>query len=383
MPTVALVGFSLSTAASTTVYPPIQATASLTLSGWAGQLKSYSGSGVVLAIQPKTYRFRASGHSGDPVNGVIGTLTTPYSYYIRCGGKADGTISDLTLNSSGTATQQALVQVALSGYSYTISGTADWTGRVQLILSGKYPHSIIGGAQIVGALSGYTKVVSGTRDAVAQVQAKLHAATLNAHGYADAHAEVVGILPALRGVPSAVVVQKLPRPTLLLVGTTGAAATYEAYSLTFIDTRDGVDVAATRYTTYPFNQFLRFDNKYYGVGDDGLFELTGNLFDTAPIVSVVELANTDFGTPQLKRPISLYIAGEVGADFKVTVNSAEVQNNTYTYRPVNKTGARNYRVFFGKGIRARYLGYKFTNTDGGDFVLDDISPEFVVTRRTA
>jgi hypothetical protein len=119
------------------------------------------------------------------------------------------------------------------------------------------------------------------------------------------------------------------------------------------------------------------------VAADGLFELGGNTFDGTPIVAVVQTAPTDFKSRELKRPFSLYMGGRVGADFRVSVVSAEIDVDSYVYRPVDKTGARNYRVLFGKGIRARYLAYVFTNIDGGDFELDDFTPEIAVLRRTA
>jgi hypothetical protein len=171
----------------------------------------------------------------------------------------------------------------------------------------------------------------------------------------------------------------------MFVATGGSqSVVYEAYSITLEDGRDGLEAYTTHYTNYPFDRIVRFNGKYYGVAADGLFELNGDTFNGAPIVSVVETAPTDFKQRTMKRPVSLYLSGRLSADVKVSVTSAEEDTNRYTYKPVVKTGSRTHRVLFGKGVRARYIAYALTNTDGGDFELDDITPEIVVMeRRTA
>jgi hypothetical protein len=290
-----------------------------------------------------------------------------------------------TLSASGTPESMGQVVVE-ARFSLLASGTTDQVGRAYLVLAKaypQYPHNILGGGSFAKELSGYSFVGRGVTDKFGVVRVTLHHATLSAHGIVDAIGRVVGVLPTLEAAPSVLIVAKLPRATLLAVGTTGAAAAYEAYSLTFIEGGQMLDVAGTHYTNYPFDRFVRFNNIYYGVATDGLYELSGNTFNGTPIMASVETANTDFKTPQLKRAVSLYIAGEVGADFRVTVNSAEVTVDRYNYHTVNKTGARNYRVIFGKAIRARYLSYAFTNTNGGDFFIDDITPEYAVLQRTA
>jgi len=365
--------------------PPNHATATLSLSGWAGKLKIVGGAQGVVAIYTGKMKLWSYGHMGDTANGAVLTLSSAGSLNAFCGGQVIGALSSAgSLNAGGTPESLAEIVVRSPRYSLVSSGTTDANGRAYLTLVGKYPHTILCGATLKKSLPTLKVVSTGTRDALAEVKKTLPKLKITAHGYGDNLAYVVGVLPTLQPASSAVIIAKLPRPGLLIVGTTGALTAYEAYSFTFVEEdRQAMDVAATHYTNYPFDRFVRFNNVYYGVAVDGLYELNGNDFNGTPIISTVETANTDFGAREMKRPISLYIAGEVGADFRVSVNSAEVRDDAYSLRTVDKTGARNYRVLFGKGIRARYLSYKFTNTNGGDFVLDDLTPEFVVTRRTA
>jgi hypothetical protein len=365
--------------------PPNHGTFTKSLSGWSGKLFVTSG-----MVYRKTYTsFHASlyitGTTGGSANGAKLALAGAYPFTATCGGAASLTATLPTLNASGTPESMGRVIVSIRP-SLLASGTTSLVGRAYLTLAKnypQYPHTFGCGGVFAKKLSGYSFTGHGVTDKLGEVRVKLHHATLSAHGIVDNIGVAILTAPAMRGAPSALIITKMPRTVLYAIGTTGAATAYEAYSLTFIEGGPQLDVAGTHYTNYPFDRFVRFNNIYYGVAADGLYELNGNTFNGTPIVAVVETANTDFKTPQLKRAISLYIAGEVGADFKVTVNSAEVIDDRYNYRTVDKTGARNYRVIFGKAIRARYLSYAFTNTNGGDFVLDDITPEYAVLRRTA
>ena len=377
MPTLTGLNLALSSGILT---PPIQATFTKSLSGWTGSLWVMSGMSYRNGYSGFSGSLYAVGTTGGAQNGFLGALSG-YSFTATCGGAALKTLPLPTLSASGTPESIGCV-VVRARFSLLASGTTDKLGRAYLVLAKaypQYPHSILGGGSFAKELSGYSFVGRGVTDKFGVVRVTLHRATLTAHGVSDNTGRVVGVLPTLKAAPSVLIISKLPRATLYAVGTTGAVTPYEAYSITFVED----DVAATHYTNYPFDRFVRFNNTYYGVAADGLYELNGDTFNGTPIVAMVETANTDFKTPMLKRAVSLYMAGEVRADFRVTVNSAEVTDDRYNYRTVNKTGARNYRVLFGKAIRARYLSYAFTNTNGGDFFIDDITPEYAVLQRTA
>jgi hypothetical protein len=194
---------------------------------------------------------------------------------------------------------------------------------------------------------------------------------------------VQGVLGGLTVGNSGVFQRSAPRLTLVATGhNIDVVPAYEAYSIAIVQTDKGERTATTRYTNFPFDRIVRFGGTYYGVGVDGLFALDGDTFNGTPIVAVVEFAKTDFGQRFQKRPLSLYLSGRMGADLVIRVTSAEVDVYPYAYRAV-KTGARNQRAKFGKGIKARYLSYGFTNTEGEDFELDELTPEIEILRRTA
>lgn len=379
MAEVTLVG-KVATTRQGTVTPPIYGTATLALSGYS--IAVYSGAVLKYTLRDKynlyTYGFANTGEA----NGALLQLSG-YAFSARCGGAAALTAPATSLVTTATAEQIGTAELAISSCTLVSAGTTDLVGRAQILHFGDYVLRAKGGANAKGTLPRAHVTSEGTADLRGQVIRLLPRARLTAAGYSDNTGQVVGTLPTLQAAPSGSVSATLPRPTLIVVGGS-VSLQYEAYSVTLIDGRDDVNAYTTHYTAYPFNQIVRFGDKYYGVATDGVFELSGDTFDGDPIVAVVKTATVDFKQRTLKRPVSMYLSGRLSADLKVAVTSAEEDTHRYTYKPVQKTGARTYRVLFGKGIRARYIAYAVTNTDGGDFELDDMTPEVVVMeRRTA
>lgn len=379
MAEVTLVG-KLATTRQGVVTPPITGTATLTLSGYS--FSAYSGAVLSYELQ-NNYALFSFGLVGvDPANGADLQLSG-YSFTATCGGAAALTSPAATFRATGSVEQIGTAALQLSGYDLTAAGTTDLAGDFVRTYTGDYSLFALGGGNAAGTLPRATVAARGTADARGQVDGQLPRPTLVASGYGDNSGQVVGVLPTLEIAPSGRLVGFFPRAAFVATGGS-VSAQYEAYSVTLVDGKNGVAAYTTRYTSYPFNRIVRFGSKYYGVATDGLFELDGETFDGVPIVSVVQTAPTDFKQRTLKRPVSMYLSGRMSADVKVAVTSAEEDTNRYTYKPVQKTGARTHRVLFGKGIRARYISYALTNTDGGDFELDDITPEIVVMeRRTA
>jgi hypothetical protein len=376
--TVALTG-KLLTVGRGTLTPPNTGTVAKSLSGY-----SFSSVGGALAriTLINRYRFSAFAYNDYTLMGVRAELSG-YTFTARGGALARLTAPKATFASGATVTVYGSFAGVLSGYGFSSTGVQDIWGKATLTYYGTYLVTARGGAKVAVALSGYSLSTSGRVDKIARFAGTMPQPTLVAHGFGDNLGQVVGILPTLKAGIRAVAIGTLPRATVSITGS-AVSVEYEAYSFAlFDDERTGMQAFATHYTTFPFDRIVRYNNKHYGVAVDGLYELGGNDFNGTPIVGVVVTHPTDFKARELKRPVSLYLGGRVSADFRVSVIDSETDTNAYNYRPVDKTGARNYRTFFGKGIRARYLAYALTNTNGGDFMLDDITPEVVVLRRTA
>ena len=326
------------------------------------------------------YRLDAIGYA--QINQVLGFNGVLSGYSFRASGGAQGamTLPLPTFSAHGFVDIAGVLSASLPLPTLSAHGLVNQSGVARLVLT--EPYVLVGNSGAVGGgtLSRPTFVGHGITGATSNFAGVAPSPTLAASGTQCNVGSLNATLPALRVGSSGVLRATFPRFTLYAVGSSGAAVTYEAYSVSLLADDQ---TAVTHYTNYPFNQIVRFGSKYYGVATDGLFELTGDLFDAVPIVAVVRTVETDFKAREVKRPISMYVAGRVGGDFSVAVTSAEIKEYAYTYRPVDKTGARNYRVIFGKGIRARYLSYVFSNTRGEDFDIDELTPEVDVLRRTA
>lgn len=324
----------------------------------------------------------------DLVLGVSGELPVPVLHAVGGAQTKKMVLPSLEFTASGTVTQLGRTAANLPALTLTASGTVTQQGRAELFYSGTYLLRTCSGAvaqatlpQVRGSL-----VAHGLSGKVGGVGAPLPSLTLTAGGKQHAVGKLAVTLPALRFVPSGTLRESvyLPRFTLFAVGRPSAVSQYEAYSVSLLsDQREQEQAYVTHYTDYPFEQIVRFGTKYFGVAKTGLFELTGDRFDTEPIIAFIRTGETDYGSRQVKRPVSLYIAGRLRGDFVAAVTPAELKDYDYHYHTFDKTGARNYRVLFGKGLRARYLAYTFTNLNGEAFDLDEITPEVAELRRTA
>lgn len=282
------------------------------------------------------------------------------------------------MSASGTAVIVGALDKTLPALTGAGSGQADLVAGLSVTHGGGYLADARGGAVAALQAPQATLTASGTVDWLARCSGTVYALQITASGSVEYVGKCDGLLPALQVSNVGLLLATLPRLTLRATGTTSVTVEYEAYSFTLL----GEGVAATRYTNYPFDRIVRWRDKYLGVGADGLYELDGDDFDGAPIVASVQTAETDFGHPGFKRFPSMYFNGRVGADFDVAVVTAESEVNEYTgYRPVIKSGAGTHRVIFGKGIRAHYASYKFTNLAGEEFTIDSLSPLVEPLRR--
>lgn len=323
--------------------------------------------------------------------GVYGELPVPVLRAVGGAQTKKLKLPSLTITASGTTTVIGAVAAVLPSLTFIASGTVTQTGEAQLVYSGDYSLIAQGGAIAKMQLSNFRAqlIARGSAGSVGSVSTGgiyLPSLQLVASGTKYGTGKLIANLPSFKFAPSGAMRAGVHFPSLTLYARGGSAVTaaYEAYSVSLFRENAGEEKAyVTHYTDYPFEQIIRFGLKYFGVSKDGLFELTGDRFDDRPIIAFIRTGETDGGIRQVKRPISLYVAGRLGGDFVAAVTPSELKDYEYHYHTFDKTGARNYRVLFGKGLRARYLAYTFTNPNGEAFDLDEITPEVAELRRTA
>ena len=88
---------------------------------------------------------------------------------------------------------------------------------------------------------------------------------------------------------------------LTFIGTAVVAVTYEAYAvnLQHKGTDSPVD-EITRYTNFPFERIVRYQNSYFGVAADGLYLLEGTTDHATPATTIpweFKTHLTDFENP--------------------------------------------------------------------------------------
>ena len=348
-----------------------------------------------------TYQIYALGHQDTLVEyGFFGELQTPYSIRALGGAQAELTYDGFTLLASGTVTNLGTAYLlwpndapAAPNYPLMASGHAVNWGQAYLsygsvlAIGGNYDVYGLGGAQGRLLYSGDWSLdghaYAGNLGEADLVYGQFDY-NVTASGSVWVGGVAAGTLPQLtirNDVWSGTIVG--PRFTIVAHGFSPGSTT-EGYSMTLLGDNQKMEVATTHYTAYPFTRIVRFGSTYYGMQANGLYPLNDSTQGGNPIVAVIQTGESDMGHPTLKRTRRLYLAGRLSADLQVSVYSSELETDAYTYDPqIPIGGARNWRVALGRGIKARYLSYIITNTDGGDFEIQEIGPEVDILRRTA
>jgi len=144
--------------------------------------------------------------------------------------------------------------------------------------------------------------------------------------------------------------------------------------------------AVTTYDNYNFNSFAEMDGKFYGMSDDGLYELTGGTDNGTNIEASIKLGTSDLSTDTvaselLKRLPAVYLGCSVEGDLLLRV-TANGTTNSYTLKDANTNSLHTGRMLLGKGVLARYWDFELVNVNGADFTLESMTllPQAVVRR---
>lgn len=144
-----------------------------------------------------------------------------------------------------------------------------------------------------------------------------------------------------------------------------------------------------KYQNYPFNSFAKIGNQYIGCAADGLYALTGDTDDGAPINATLRSALADFGSSRLKRMPSAYLGYRSNGSMVLRVTAMESdrmagstrEEHWYALAPRAMNTLRTNRVKLGRGLQSVYWSWELTNVQGADFALDEVSWYPVVLER--
>jgi len=134
--------------------------------------------------------------------------------------------------------------------------------------------------------------------------------------------------------------------------------------------------ALTRYTNFNFKKVVRFNNKYYGVKEDGLYLLEGDDDNGTSIDAKFQTSSFNFDSRYLKFVECAYFDQNKDVmNVNVTVENNEAYAD-YSYM----TEFNGKRVKFGRGLTGIYWEFEFSNVNGGAFNLG--ATEFLVHEKT-
>lgn len=122
--------------------------------------------------------------------------------------------------------------------------------------------------------------------------------------------------------------------------------------------------ALTTWHLYAFSRIWRMGGKYYGVREDGIYELTGDTDNGTTIQAYALLAPNNLGSDRQKRLPYLTIDCTAEGTVKVLSDTSDTQSTTqFTH---------DRRAKLGRGLAARYLTIELSS-DEADFEVSRIT----------
>lgn len=134
--------------------------------------------------------------------------------------------------------------------------------------------------------------------------------------------------------------------------------------------------AVTEYRNVPFDSFATLGGRTYAAGAGGIYELTGDTDDGAPIDAWFRPFLSNFGTQKMKRATDIWL-GTAGANLYVKVHTrdpatGQMAEDIYPVQYTHGTGTDKGRVKVGRGLSSNYWTLTVANVAGADFEISSI-----------
>lgn len=316
----------------------------------------------------------AEGTGHDASGEASGVVSLPQFSVLGLGGAfSEMTLPMLSVSATGTVINTGGAFLSLPQFSLNAFGQVSNMGQLSSLLP-SFDAIGYSGSVLSVSIPGFLVQATGVSGTVGRAAVTLPMFELSASGYQPNHGSAFVSLPALRSVNSGSALLTLPGFTLTAVGHAVVTATYEAYAVNLQHNSDKANDEVTRYTNYPFNQVVRYQGHYYGVGPSGMFLLEGTVDVATPIPWTFKTTPNDLDSPMQKRSVSCYFGGRLGPAMTVTLYAGEKSGTAYAHSTPRGATAQNYRQTFGLGIKDRYYALGLSGT--GTIELDDIEFNF-------
>lgn len=318
----------------------------------------------------------ATGHNTAGENALDLTMPMP-TLDARMGARLNAAVPMPTIEASGTTT--VLMRLDLTMPMPTLEASGTTTGLISL--RAQAPMATFegrGGARMDAQAPMATIAATVTTGSTMTMRAVVPMAQIEFSMSSGGTMSLDVLAPMPVAGPWGHMVAVAPMATIEFVMRSVVVITYEAYA---VNLKPGPKMPnqVTRYTNYPFNQIVRFKNRYIGVADDGLYELGGDTDYDADTPTGPPWAwhtgETDFNSPQKKNVRESMFAGRLGPSATASVSVREAANRTYAAEIVRGTDAQNHRIKYGRGLSARYWSFGWADPDGGTCEPDAIEFE--------
>lgn len=357
-----MVGGSVASGSATVNYSSPVILGSLSV---IGQPSAFSASGYpfgsVICVAPAA-QVAASGTVG--VAGAM-SATAPSAFVSAVGGQA---------SLSAYAPASVVQATGTVGVSYELSASAT-AARV----------SASGTVGIVGNIAATSALASISLTSTVGVVGAMDVAAIPARSKLEAVRGVSGsisvTLPVAAAELSAVALITGTMKVTLPKASAQIRADYlEQQILTMV--ANTVTGAASFYVNYPLNSFCQFNNKYFGAGPDGLFQIETNSDDNGTeIEAVVSTGDLSFNDEHMKRLTDFYVGMRAAGNMTVLISTDEGDSLEYTVETYDVSTLRQRRVKTAKGARGKYWRFGLKNTNGCDFEIDNMTASAVPTAR--
>ncbi|RKZ94701.1 MAG: hypothetical protein DRQ40_05305 [Gammaproteobacteria bacterium] len=131
----------------------------------------------------------------------------------------------------------------------------------------------------------------------------------------------------------------------------------------------------TKYERYGFTNIITADNKNYGVTDTGVYLIGGDSDAAGQIAATFTMYPVNYETLSTKNVTWAYIAARSSDQFIVESYADEVKRSGKTTMSHGRTDLYNWRVQFGRGVKACNWGFTISNRKGGDFQIQSFNSE--------
>jgi len=139
------------------------------------------------------------------------------------------------------------------------------------------------------------------------------------------------------------------------------------------------NLAVSKYLKYEFNSFARFEGKYYGANENGIFDLSSETDDGTDIVTAIKTGLMNFGSEFQKRIPRAYIG--VRNDDRVILKTITNEGIERWYELAEThSGLSRARFKLSKGVKSAYWQFELTTIGPAQIEALTLMP-IVLTRR--